>query len=176
MSVRRPGVRYKEGDTIPPSNLPKARVEQYAAQVAAALEFKVGGDHATLVKTLGGRIAYQDLGELLEEGGSVFVHGPYDFDILLPHYTSPVRDRFTVGHEVGHFLLHSALGSLPIVAYRSGSTRIEWEANWFAAALLMPRHEFEAEWRRTHSLPLVAARFGVSPAAAEVRRDALGLR
>src|SRR4051812_42905573 len=113
MSVRRPGVRYKEGDAIPPTNLSKARVERYAGEVAAALAFKVGSNPADLVKTLGGRIGYQDLGEWLDEGGSIFVHAPYDFDILLPHYTSPVRDRFTVAHELGHFLLHAGHGSLP---------------------------------------------------------------
>lgn len=52
------------------------------------------------------------------------------------------RQRFTIAHEIGHFLLHSSLLSDGIVDdtfYRSRlSNRQEQEANSFAADLLMP--------------------------------------
>ena len=74
--------------------------------------------------------------------GAIYVHGRGDFDIVLPQFTSPLRDRFTIGHELGHYFLHSRQGERPLVAYRQGSGRLEWEANWFAAGLLMPKDEF----------------------------------
>jgi Zn-dependent peptidase ImmA (M78 family) len=55
---------------------------------------------------------------------------------------SPVRQRFTIAHELGHFFLHPSKDAF--VDYRdnlSGAARTprEREANAFAAALLMPR-------------------------------------
>lgn len=63
---------------------------------------------------------------------------------------SNVRRRFTIAHELGHFVLHKNDGSLFLdknfsVLLRSQMTpetiqkqRLEQEANAFAAALLMP--------------------------------------
>ena len=175
MSVRRRDVHYLEGDAIEPTNKAKVGVEDYARLVAEAFSFKVGDDPADLVKYLGSRISYQDLEDWIDESGSIFVHATADFDILLPRYTHPLRDRFTVAHELGHYFLHSSQGSTPIIAYRSGSTRIEWEANWFAASLLMPKVEFTAALRNLRDVNQVARKFGVSSAAAEVRKNVLGI-
>jgi Zn-dependent peptidase ImmA (M78 family) len=173
--LRRSGIQYLEGDAIPPANLSKAKTEEFAARVTSVLGFKIGQDPARLVARLGGKVHYQDIEEWIEENGSIFVHGEHDFDILLPHYTSPLRDRFTVAHELGHYFLHSDQGAEPIIAYRRGSTRIEWEANWFAAALLMPKHAFEVACKETGNITRIALQFGVSQEAAKVRKDALGL-
>lgn len=57
-----------------------------------------------------------------------------------------LRQRFSVAHELGHFLLHdgSYIDKAISVRYRnlesgSGSKKEEREANLFAASLLMPR-------------------------------------
>jgi len=174
MIYRRDDIDYREGDEIKPSNAYKAKVEEYAEQVATAFDFGVGEHPSAIVEKLGGRIHYEAMDELLDEAGSIFVHGEADFDILLPEYTSPKRDRFTIAHELGHYFLHSTQGETPIIAYRQGSTRIEWEANWFAAALLMPASEFRSACVELDgSLPLIADRFGVSEDAATVRKGAL---
>ena len=172
--MRRNGVQYREAADIEPVNWTKARVEEYAIEVADLLSLKPGEDVTKMVESLGGRIHYRDLDELVGDNGSVFVHGRFDFDILLPHFTSKTRDRFTIGHELGHYFLHSNQGKMPIVAFRSGSTRIEWEANWFAASLLMPKPRFEKAIQ-SKSLLEVAFQFGVSLEAAQVRKDALGI-
>jgi Zn-dependent peptidase ImmA (M78 family) len=61
---------------------------------------------------------------------------------------SPVRQRFTIAHEFGHFLLHEAIVEHVDHGYRinnrsavsSQATEVEEiEANFFAASLLMPR-------------------------------------
>ena len=52
--------------------------------------------------------------------------------------------------------------------------RCEWEANWFAAAFLMPSKPFCDAWK-TMSLNDVARHFLVSTSAAENRAKALNL-
>ena len=52
------------------------------------------------------------------------------------------RDKFTVGHELGHVFLHSQMGTQLLLAdencpaFRSS----EWQANEFSAELLAPAH------------------------------------
>jgi hypothetical protein len=173
MGFRQPHIAYREGDEIQASNLRKAEVEAYAGRVAATFDFGIGAHPSTLVEKLGGKIHYQEMDAWLAEAGSIFVHGKWNFDILLPLYTSPVRDRFTIAHELGHYFLHAGQGAVPIIAYRQGSTRIEWEANWFAAGLLMPAAAFREAWGRSPGLSVIAVQFGVSEEAARVRMVAL---
>ncbi len=173
--MKRAKIIYLEGEAILPTNLHKDQVEAFAHQVANVYQFGVGEDPRDLVKALGGRLHYQSLGEMIDESGSIYVHGSEDFDILLPHYTSPTRDRFTVGHELGHYFLHSDQGEKPLIATRQGSTRIEWEANWFAAQLLMPKNRFSQICKRTDNDFEIAGVFQVSVDAVRVRRKALGL-
>ncbi len=77
------------------------------------------------------------------------------------------RDRMTVAHELGHFLLHShqtpkmcrTVASKEIPAYKSS----EWQAKAFAAELLMPYRKIKI-YDTPESL---AKTFGVSMDAAE---------
>src|SRR6266542_275897 len=65
----------------------------------------------------------------------------------------PNRQRFTIGHEIGHFMLHDFdevhvdkfVVRLRNEASSSGEDKEEVEANRFAAELLMPRHMLERE-------------------------------
>src|SRR5437016_4473991 len=71
-----------------------------------------------------------------------------------------VRQRFTIAHEIGHFVLHvsdnpSALFiDTHYIVYRrdaqssTGENRREIEANRFAAALLMPATLLQAEFEK----------------------------
>ncbi len=88
----------------------------------------------------------------------------------------PTRQRFTVAHEIGHFLLHASSSM--------GTKREEVEANAFAAELLMPeemlRRHVEALVRDDAALPAdrlanrLAREFEVSGQAMEIRLGALG--
>jgi Zn-dependent peptidase ImmA (M78 family) len=64
------------------------------------------------------------------------------FEIKVNKYDSPDRQRFTIAHEVAHYLLHrDSIGSGVVdnVLYRSNLTsRKEVEANRMAAAIIMP--------------------------------------
>src|SRR3546814_8148059 len=59
------------------------------------------------IQNLGGRVETEDT--LLtdpDQTGSLFVDGADKFKIIVPAHTSPERDRFTIAHEFGHFVLH----------------------------------------------------------------------
>lgn len=68
--------------------------------------------------------------------------GPSGWAIIVNEADSNARQRFTIAHELGHFLLHrDEIGSALTddAFYRSQlSDPQEWEANRFAADLLMP--------------------------------------
>ncbi len=83
------------------------------------------------------------------------------------------RDRFTIAHELGHYLLHSkdnlklARSDSEIKVYENP----EWQANTFAAELLMPCSLIaKGDTKET-----LSKRFGVSYSAAEVRLKSLGM-
>ena len=173
---RRPGVVYGEPR---PCNLGRARIEELAELIRGQLSLPVGANiHEVVRGRLHGRIHYRGLDEWdwSAATGSVYIHGTMDFDLVLPNHTSPARDRFTIAHELGHYFLHSAQGRTPIVARRNGSGTAETEANYFAAALLMPEGEVKKVWAATPAIEAVAATCAVSFDAAEVRLAVLKLQ
>lgn len=173
-TMRRDGVDYKDAQDLA-SNLSKSDVDKYASEAAELLKLRPGGDLGKVVRALGGRIHFENPFFSDFEEGTIFVHGPDDFDIVLSSLASERRDRFTIAHELGHYLLHSKLGKHPLVATRSGTGRSEWEANWFAAGLLMPASIFIDAVKSGASVALLADRFLVSAAAVEVRKKSLNL-
>jgi IrrE N-terminal-like domain len=124
------------------------------------------------------------------------------------------RYRFSVAHEIGHWRLHRSyvakdpnqmslfdVPSEPTVICRSSQKNepVEWQANFFASCLLMPRRRVHDEWKEclaTQSMIYkqgryeagavddalfekvakpIARRFGVSPQAMCLRLEKLGL-
>lgn len=83
----------------------------------------------------------------------------------------PVRQRFTIAHEIGHIKLHAGDS---VIDYRGNLTGYvdgkEAEANRFAADLLMPPIDFVKAWFRLDcEASRVANHFGVSKEAATIR-------
>lgn len=76
---------------------------------------------------------------------------------------SDPRARMTVAHELGHLLMHT---QQPVFHYRSKAKDChvdpEWQANYFAAALLMPADSF----RKLSTVSAAKKHFGVSKGAA----------
>jgi hypothetical protein len=82
------------------------------------------------------------------------------------------RDRFTACHEMGHVILHGGtlnrrMPNTRVAAFRNP----EWQANSFAAAILMPRNM--ALTLASHMAFREA--FGVTESAAKVRAKVLGM-
>jgi len=122
------------------------------------------------VTRLGGNFQYATDDE------SLHVMEPGEFTIFIPHHTSARRDRFTKAHELGHYFLHYIYPkrSGDKRFSRGGRDRAETEANVFASALLMPEDHFREVYRELEGDTWeIAARFDVSPQAAEVRAQVL---
>jgi predicted transcriptional regulator len=163
----------------------KAAVYSYAERLSAQLGVSPGDPMDNVVARLGGKIVFRN--PTSWDAGppeSMVVHAQNDFTIFLPSVTSLARDRFTIAHELGHLFLHypqhsSSKPGIPMRATRwvdetdSEQQRAEWEANWFAAAFLMPTTLFREAWK--NNVMLAASRFGVSSKAAEIRAKDLRL-
>lgn len=97
---------------------------------------------------------------------------------------APVRQRFTVAHEIGHYahnkLSDNANESLGFVDYRNeltsrGVNPDEIWANAFAAELIMPAAVLKKWWAEGKALETIRNKFDVSKAALAYRMANLGL-
>lgn len=114
-------------------------------------------------------------------------------ELFVNAYDSSRRKRFTVAHELGHILLHFSdidgeyVDSANDVHYNSkvmyrnnpdltnDERYREYEANQFAAALLMDSELIAYSWERLKSVALMADLFRVSSSTMEIRLNTLGL-
>lgn len=101
---------------------------------------------------------------------------------------SPARKRFTIAHEIGHYLLHFGDQDVEHIDsaddFRtvhdpdegwSPDKRREWEANAFAAALLMDEASVRKHWPTVGSIEGMAALYQVSKQAMGYRLAEIGL-
>ena len=95
-----------------------------------------------------------------------------------------LRQNFTVAHELGHYVLHphASWDDTFQTMYRranwqgsSVTRRAEYQANLFAAALLMPETIVRERWDLLKSLAYLAPIFRVSKKAVFRRLEELGL-
>lgn len=85
----------------------------------------------------------------------------------------PSRQRFTMAHELSHFVLHRNTRTEFVDSAffrKQPSDPMEFEANEFAAKLLMPEKDFIFLYTQMEDVEVVARAFGVSPAAAKIRK------
>lgn len=166
-----------------PCNLSKSSVAALAESFGQQVGYEPGMDLSTVVESLGGSIEYKDFWDLQDSSsGSIEIDAPTKFRIYLGMHTSKDRDRFTIGHELGHYVLHylypraKGVTVQPTRADRYGDGRTEYEANWFAAAFLMPHKDFETYFNEVSgNIGAIAEKFKVSLSAATVRAKALHL-
>lgn len=134
---------------------------------------------AAMAAELGVKVEY----DFLEPG----VSGKIECSLFEDHCTITVnmthpetRQRFTIAHELAHYILHRDLigdGVIDNAMYRSErlSDERERQANRYAAQLLMPKKLVRRAWddgARTREA--LAALFKVSPEVAEIRMRELG--
>lgn len=97
---------------------------------------------------------------------------------------SPLRQRFSLAHEVGHSCMHrndpeyskGVLEKIDMFRDSSNHNTAEIEANAFAAALLMPDNIVCDMWRKWRSTEILADIFKVSISAMSFRLYNLGLK
>ena len=138
-------------------------------------------------------IAEDLLGLRVEERWDVDVSGmllPAERRIVLnaaeaPRDEAPLRRfRFTIAHEVGHWVCHCLEGRAPdlepsycrpVDLTEAADRALEREANVFAAELLMPEPAVREAWEELGDIAACAARFDVSPTAMQWRLYGYGL-
>ncbi len=123
------------------------KIEKLASSILTELNIKSAPvDIKAVAKKKGATIKPYDLGEKIS--GMLFIKDSEGIISYNPT-ESMVRQRFTVAHELGHFLLHRKTQDIFVdkqfqVHFRNensatGQDIQELEANAFAAAILMPK-------------------------------------
>lgn len=107
---------------------------------------------------------------------------PSGFRIRINRHELAERQRFTLAHEIGHYMLHRDKiggGIVDNVMYRSNlSSRYEVEANKFAADLIMPMQHIKQKFNELgrvvsdDTIVALANQFRVSQAAMRIRLGA----
>lgn len=122
-------------------------------------------------------------------GATLYKDGNYS--ILVNSTKTEHRQHFTLAHELGHYFLHKdALKRIHglidedkeldghKILYRLDEvthSRIETEANHFAASLIMPAELVRKAWAATGGIEECAKIFKVSTIAMNIRLTELGL-
>lgn len=109
------------------------------------------------------------------------------FVISVSPFQSEERRKFTIAHELGHLFLHMGYIIYPelwsrqrdATYYRSEDSLVEYQANEFAAAFLMPKERYKEIMDRytigtSVETRKIAEYFGVSVSAASNRGKFLG--
>lgn len=143
------------------------------SEFTAAVPVKVGA----LATALGLKVVLATLP--MNISGLIQPDGNGDTIIKVNRFESKERQRFTIAHEIAHFLLHRDRidnGIVDSVLYRSKlSSRIEAEANKLAADIIMPTSAVYPAIRRfggqmtDDDIATLAIEFGVSKQAMEIR-------
>ncbi len=123
------------------------------------------------------RVKYEDM-DGGKSGSLYFDDGIWVITINNKHHIS--RQRFTLAHELGHYILHKEKNSLfeDTTFFRGGSMdSIEYTANEFAAKILMPEDRVRALIDSgIRDLVTLANKFTVSSSAMKYRLEELGYR
>jgi len=162
------------------ANITFEAIQRFAEAVAGEYNYNPGDDLTEFVEGIGGEVIYEDTLSPHHGDGSLVVRKIKDFDVILPYHTGPLRDRFTIAHELGHYFVHylyAQKGQGQMKAARLGSGRVEQEANAFAASLLMPKAKFKEAFQGFDGqLALVSDYFQVSMLASKIRAESLQLK
>jgi Zn-dependent peptidase ImmA (M78 family) len=168
----------------------KNQIEKKALEVLKSLEtLEAPIPIKTIIKNHGIKLSPYDLGE---DVSGVLVIDNTNCKIGYNSTESHTRQRFTLAHELGHFILHKSKQQevfVDNVTYmfrknnvRSKDYKIEMEANQFAAAILMPKVLVESERKKLddgfindHDLIVeLSKKFKVSQIAMTYRLNNLG--
>ena len=135
-----------------------------------------------LAETLGLPVLRKDLGTAVSAMIQRDHHraSPSGFIIYINAIDPLVRQRFSLAHEIAHFILHRDLieqGVTDDTMYRSSelSSVYETQANQLAADILIPIRLVKKSYQANQSLSQLAALFQVSKGAMKIRLTGMGL-
>lgn len=162
-------------------------INDLAQQVIKAYNITIPiTDIDKIVSRMGGSIEVKkNFDDLCD--GTITKEGDGSFRIVISPHQTAQRRLFTIAHELGHLFLHMGFRTNAElwqtqhqeVYRRFGSSEQEYQANEFAASLLMPREEYreflnENAVNNRINIDTVAEYFHVSQSAATNRGRFLG--
>jgi predicted transcriptional regulator len=147
----------------------------WAESVIAKHQIAAPVNVAAIARDFGINVFQADLGSISGILRKDDNSGPSGFTIYVNKSHKLNRQRFTVAHEFGHFVLHSSFvnsegGIQDDEFYRALSGPQETQANYFAADVLMPWsliNQLQAAGNK--ELPTLAQQLGVSKQALAIR-------
>ena len=170
-------------------------INELAQRIIKAYQIQIPIDNLEeVVQRMGGIIVEQaDLDP--QYNGSIKKDGDSSFRIAISNQQSAYRKNFTIAHELGHLFLHMGFKTNPALWEKQETAEYrrfdylaapdayaidrEYQANEFAAALLMPKDQYEQVWKESITdgrpdVSKIAQRFNVSHSAAINRGKFLG--
>ncbi|EEW6222758.1 ImmA/IrrE family metallo-endopeptidase [Escherichia coli] len=166
--LRRKNVNPKDVKSIAAANLtnPESVIRLANSMGITIVPFDLEMFIAKLGIRLNKIIMENDISGKLEKNEN----GVWEITVNALHH--PRRQRFTLAHELGHYFLHRNQSNIfkDKSLYRGKEmTSMEYEANNFAGAILMPRDELVSFLGRSSDIDLIADYFNVSALAAKIR-------
>jgi predicted transcriptional regulator len=183
-------LKVDQWNPVRASNLSNDAIVKLAESVATQCGYKPGDDLRDIVeKKLRGKLSFAELDELGNSndaeffGDDIRIKGKQNFEIRISPLAGSLRARFSIAHEIGHYVLHFLYPNqllrsnlMNVRAYRSGGDLAEREANWFAANFLMPKDRFKDSFEENRGqISKIATEFKVSQPAAFYRAKGLSL-
>lgn len=161
------------------NNLAEAVIDAYDIEIPIT-------DIESVVNKIGGTVLEKPEFNYFYDG-SIMKRGKDSFSIAISPNQSTQRKAFTIAHELGHLFLHMGYrtdnetwnNQDQSVFTRFGRSEQEYQANEFAASLLMPKDDYlkfirENAKDNTIDMRSVAMHFHVSVPAAVNRGKFLG--
>lgn len=166
----------------------RQRATEEAASILRGSSYGIPVDVEKVAESHNVSVVEQDLEDSVS-GVLVVKDGRGIIGVNANHH--PNRRRFTIAHELGHYLLHPEASEVFVdrspVFFRDGNSaegvdQNEVDANAFAAGLLMPEKDLiellddqPVDAFDDVSVRRLSARFGVSTQALTIRLTTLGL-
>lgn len=153
--------------------------EQYARELCYQMKITSWPINIPIItKKLGIEYVEEDLG-VDEFDGALDTRGSVPILVVNTRIAYAGRRNFTAAHELGHFKIKGHEGqsyqcsAYDVMSYNAADKKREWEANRFAAELLMPIGEVEKFTRMKsfnyNTIDQMAENYGVSITAAAIR-------
>ncbi|MEY8801983.1 ImmA/IrrE family metallo-endopeptidase [Leisingera sp. XS_AS12] len=166
-----------------PAGVGRAGIEAFAERVRAGVQIGSGFDLKALLARNGSRTQMADIAGKYPHG--LLVNPDGTFTVFLSSFRSACENHGVMAIEIGHRLLHwpkvraanPGYGmSVPRLLDRSDEMlmRCRREAQWFAAAFLMPECEVRTAWA-DGGIEGVSDRFAVTVDWARARLRRLGI-
>lgn len=168
--------------------LSRIEIEEHAREILKAHDlYRIPVDPVVLANHLGIKVNNAKFSED-NLSGLVAKRGNH-IQILVNQSDQGYRKRFTIAHEIGHFLLHLQDKDGEFADHEADLFRMEpgeevqataprqreVEANRFAAALLMDEELVRSQWGKVGSMKAMSRLFNVSESAMGYRIGSLGL-